>query len=147
MKSKDDGLNAYYPTTNYSFYSAFDRNFKNNNTVKPSLSCINQNDKLTEVKLGNKLGLLTADESTLAGSGWNGYNSSSYLNIGVDAWLFSPFWWGGDGAEAFSVHSDGQLHDSGVNWSSYGVRASISLSSSSMVMAGDGTIETPWLVQ
>ena len=148
MKSKDDGLNAYFSTSNYSFHSAYGRNHKNqtinNNAVKPSLSCINDNDRLIEAKLGNKLGLLTADEAILAGSSW--YASSS-LNIGVDAWLSSPGCWNYGGANAFTVSPGGRLGDIFVNWSNPGVRASISLSSSSLVVSGDGTIEKPWVVK
>ena len=151
MKSKDDGLNAYRPTDNISPHSAHGRNIKNqtinDDTVKPSLSCINQNDKLTEAKLGNKLGLLTADEATLAGSGYHGYNRDTYLNIGVDAWLFSPSDWGSYSASVFYVDYKGQLSNDNVYDSTPSVRPSISLSSSSVVVAGDGTIEKPWLVQ
>ena len=148
MKSKDDGLNAYGSTNNWSYHSVFGRNFKNqtinNSTVKPSLSCINQNDKLTEAKLGNKLGLLTFDEATLAG---NSFYASSYLNIGVAAWLFSPNRLSSRGAIAFFVASIRRPGGDDVDRSDHGVRPSISLSSSSLVVAGDGTIEEPWVVQ
>ena len=151
MKSKDDGLNAYIPDFNESDHSAYGRNFKNqivnNNTVKPSLSCINDNDKLTESKLGNKLGLLTADEAALAGSGRHGYNTASYLNIDVRAWLLSPSIWDDSNAFAFHVYSGGELFGFILYWSDSVVRPSISLSSSSSVVAGDGTTEKPWLVQ
>ena len=148
MKSKDDGLNAYQLAYNWSPHSAYGRNVKNqtinNNTVKPSLSCINQNDKLTEAKLGNKLGLLTADEAVLAGSSWY---TSSYLNIGVRAWLFSPSHWSYNYAYAFRVDYDEKLYYYNVGWSDSVACPSISLSSSSLVATGDGTIEKPWVVQ
>ena len=148
MKSKDDGLNAYWTTENFSPHSAYGRNIKNqtfnSNTVKPNLSCINGNDRLTEAKLGNKLGILTADEATLAGSSWY---TSSYLNIGVNTWLFSPSFWKKSDAFALSVGSDGQLSRSPVSWLGPGARPSISLSSSNMVVSGDGTVEKPWVVQ
>ena len=157
MKSKDDGLNAYdsvnpWPTGNWSPHSALSRNFKNpvvnNNTIRPSLACINQNDVLTLSKLGNKLGLLTADEATLAGSGWHGYNSSSYLNRGIVTWLFSPSYWHYSDAGAFLLDDGGDLYYNRGSILDSFVRPVISLPyASSLILTGNGTIENPWLVQ
>ena len=150
MKSKDDGLNAQEPKFNTSYHSAYGRNIETRN-VKPSLSCINQNDKLTAAELGNKLGLLTADEATLAGSGSLGYNYYSYLTIGSRGetsapLLLSPGGLSGNVPFASYVYHDGRLSYGGFAWSGYMARPSISLSSASLVI-GDGTIERPWVVQ
>ena len=148
MKSKDDGLNVYQPEDNWSFHSAFDNNYRRRQreaiNAVPRLSCINDNDKLTEAKLGNKLGLLTADEATLAGSGNPGYNTASYLNVGVGTWTLSPGYFDKEYCGMLSVIGSGRLEmDSGKLFT----RPSISLSSSSSVAAGDGTVEKPWVVQ
>ena len=151
MRSKDDGTNSDSNTGDYSAYSASARD----HTAILSLSCINDNDKLTEAKLGNKLGLLIADEATLAGNGRYGYNDASYLNIGAEMWLLSPdaLWWrlyqqDYVSVSVFLVDSGGRLQYHGnITQPGPGVRPSISLSSSSLVVAGDGTIEKPWVVQ
>lgn len=41
-------------------------------------------------KLDYKVGLITADELTLAGSGWDGYDASAYLFTSEPTWSASP---------------------------------------------------------
>ena len=151
MKSKDDGLNVYEAVSNYNPNSAHGRSYKNqtinNNMIKPKLSCTNENDRLKKDQLGNKVGLLTADEATLAGHGVYGYNTASYLNIGVYAWLLSPDAWNGYGAFGCYLETNGRLNGKSSHWVDPGVRPSISLLASSVIAAGDGTIEKPWVVQ
>ena len=151
MKSKDDGLNVYNPKYTWSAHSAYGRNYKNsdinNDTVRPSLTCVNENDKFISRKLGNKLGLLTADEAVLAGSGGDGYSASSFLNAGASELLLSPGRWHGTQAGVFSISANGQLVDLPCDSPNYHARAAISVNSASLVVAGDGTIARPWLVQ
>ena len=152
MKSKDDGLNKVDNIlVNSSLFAPSARNpyaQYAQNTVKPSLSCANENDRLRAAQLGAKLGLLTIDEATLAGSSTQGFSTQSYLNISADTWLLSPQYWSDGYAGAFNLQKDGQSARSSVTWDEGTVRPAISLSfTASLIVAGDGTMEKPWVVQ
>ena len=152
MKSKDNGLNAYDPKNNVSLHSAVGRNQKNltinNNIVKPSLTCANQNDSLSSLQLGNKLGLITADEAALAGNGFEGFSSGSYFNTGTRVWTLSPSGCYNYYVGAYDVDYDGQLYVYNVFSAVYWVRPVVSLSyADSLVLTGDGTIERPWIIK
>ena len=128
-------------------------------TKQPTLKCPNDNNgvKLSKFTVddttngnGNltyKIGLLTADEISFAGSIAYTYNRSTYLqeNTGTNWWWsLSPVDFDGDRAFVWSVYSGG-LNNSGV-YSRDGLRPVISLISSTNV-TGDGTSENPYVVE
>ena len=137
---KTEGVNIHY--------GAYGRNVE---TYSPSIECPNENDKFTvssEVgngKLTYPVALLTADEATLAGNGYNGFSNKSYLYTGQWYWLLTPNYFYSSYAYGFSVNSSGDLNDYTVN-STGGVRPSVSLAPGTMVSDGNGTANFPFEV-
>jgi len=131
----------------YLFFGPFGKN-----AISPyvsDLSCPNQADSFTvsnengNGKLTYPVALLTADEYTLAGLGWSGYSSSSYLNSGTNQWSLSPLGFSYYYAIEFSVYSSGSLSEDGVD-STIGVRPAITLANDLVVERGTGTSESPY---
>ena len=142
--------------TNSTDYAAYNRL---DSTKQPTLKCPNDNNgvKLSKFTVddttngnGNltyKIGLLTADEISFAGSIAYTYNRSTYLqeNTGTNWWWsLSPNIFDGNYAYVWGVRSGG-LRDFGVR-SGDGLRPVISLISSTNV-TGDGTSENPYVVE
>ena len=104
-----------------------------------TVSSENGNGKLTY-----PVALLTADEITLAGSGWRGYSSSSYLNTGQYWWSLSPYFFNNvSRAYEIGVSFSGALNYFYVNFT-YGVRPSVSLAPGILVSRGTGTSTNPY---
>lgn len=103
----------------------------------------------TSNELRHPAALLTADEVSLAGSGYNGilpYNAKSFLNSGSYFWLLSPYIRSSNGgASEFFLRSSSSLDFNGVNVS-YGVRPAISLKPGTYVTSGNGTATSPWTI-
>ena len=145
---------------NATFYGSAHRASYYSKNPTPSLICVNQNDKFTvnskngNGKLTYPVGLITADETLLAG--YNTYSSNSndykdlsnYLSTGNDYWTFSPVYLQADAVSytAF-VYSPGFLSNGRANYAR-GVRPVISLKSGSLIEpVGDGTATNPYLVK
>jgi len=117
----------------------------------PDLTCANSSDFYTvsSSNKGNKsliypIGLITADEVSLAG-GVNGKtNSSYYLYNGQHYWTLSPYNFSGTSAGLFFVNSAGYLHSGGVS-NSFDVRPVINLKSDTK-FTGKGTTSDPYVV-
>ena len=135
--------------TGYSYFGAYGNNVS---TKNPSVSCPNVNDSFTvSSENGNgaldyPVALLTADELTLAGHGWNGYSRNAYLYTGQYYWSLSPYYFSYSNALGFNVHSRGILNYSSVI-NSRGVRPSVSLAPGIMISGGDGTSEDPYQLE
>ena len=117
------------------FYAPYNR------TSSGSLQC-NELDVLSQDngKLPNPIGLLTSDEYVLAGSG------NSYLDVGINYWTMSPYYFFDGGANVFCVTSSGRLYFNNVNWTVPGVRPVINLKSA-ITITGEGNIDKPFKVQ
>ena len=146
------GLTQYY-------FGAYPRNTQAS-TFNPLLTC--PRGKVDLYSYSNNAGngngqltyptaLLTADEASLAGDGWNNsfsaYNANSFLRSGSNFWLLSPNNRNSGGpARGFLLGSSGALgNDRGVG-SAYGVRPAISLTSGTVPVSGTGTATDPWIV-
>ena len=109
----------------------------------PSLKC---NGELS--KINSKVGLITADELALAGYAYNISNTTTYLQENATDtywWSLSPIIFNGGLANVWSVGGgNGRFDDYFVN-STYGVRPSISLKSTTNV-TGEGTSSTPYII-
>ncbi len=131
------------------YFGAYDRLLT---TYQPSLACINDEDKFTiDAKKGNGLltypvALLTADEYMLAGG--NGYttNSSYYLYTNQYWWTLSPSSLINNRAGGFSVNSRGYLASVDVS-STNGVRPALSLAPGTKIKNGDGSMNSPFVVE
>ena len=135
--------------TGASFFAAYGRNI---GTFKPSISCTNTRDSFTvdssngNGKLTYPVGLLTADEYTLAGSGYKGYSTDAYLYTGKYQWSLSPCYFNYNYAFEFYLSSSGALNSSSVN-AARGVRPSVSLKPGTYATGGDGSFSTPYIVE
>jgi len=118
----------------------------------PDLTCANSSDFYTvsSSNKGNKsliypIGLITADEVSLAG-GVNGKtNSSYYLYNGQHYWTLSPFILDSYGvAKVFIVYSSSFLEYN--VFYSLGIRPVINLKANT-TLTGKGTISSPYVVQ
>ena len=130
--------------TNKTFYGAAQRLISASGSTGgtgPSLKC---NGELS--KINSKVGLITADELTLAGSLAYKDNYSTYLIENTDAsswWTMSPYTCLGDYASVW-VHGSA-LREDRVIFDNIGLRPVISLISSTNV-TGDGTSENPYII-
>ena len=136
-------------STGTSIFAAYGRNMS---TFKPSISCTNTRDSFTvdssngNGKLTYPIGLLTADEYTLAGSGYKGYSTDAYLHTGKYQWSLSPYYFYGTYAYEFNLTSSGYLNYYYV-YTSRGVRPSVSLKPGTYATGGDGSTVSPYIVE
>ena len=136
-------------STGSSLFAAYGRNIS---TFKPSISCTNTRDSFTvdssngNGKLIYPVGLLTADEYTLAGSGNKGYSIDAYLHTGQYQWSLSPSHVSTYAGE-FLLYSSGALNGNYFVTDTLGVRPSVSLKPGTYVSGGDGSVSTPYIVE
>ena len=148
--------------TNQTGYGTYNRIYGGGaaSYANPSLKCPNDNNggKLSKFTVsdttngnGNltyKIGLLTADEIAFSGSISGYYNRSTYLQENTGGywwWSLSPYYFSGYYADVWLVSSGGLYYDN-VNFD-IGLRASISLVSSTTISGGSGTSEDPYVVK
>ena len=117
-------------------YAAYER-LDTNKT--PTLECSNTNDIYT-----TKIGLITADEVSMAGGVWgNASNTSYYLYTGQYYWTMSPSYYSGF-AYVFRVGLYGYLGYYNVAYA-MGVRPVLNLSAD-ITLTGTGTMSDPYVV-
>ena len=146
--------------TNATAYGAAARASYYTTTPNPSLVCPNANDKFTvSTANGNgaltyPVGLITLDETVLAGfntkeSNSSGYFDANYLCTNSDYWTFSPVYmhygYVGSGAYVGVVAGVGDVFSDRVNYTR-GVRPAVSLADGTLV-TGKGTRTNPYVVQ
>ena len=121
-------------------YAAYERLYTNKT---PTLQCSNTNDIYT-----TKVGLITADEVSMAGGTTSG-NSSYYLYTGQDYWTMSPYSFtvGSSSSSAYvsPVFSNGNLGNYNVGRAAAGVRPVINLKAD-VTLTGSGTQTDPYVV-
>lgn len=124
------------------------------NTPNPAFdentACPNENDRFTTTKasFGNKklkysVGLLTADEVTLAGNGYKSYNTSAYLYTGQSVWTMTPSYYAYNIGYNFYLAS--YNNNIATNSNLY-VRPSIVLKAYTKVSGGTGTTANPYVI-
>ncbi|MBP5204542.1 BspA family leucine-rich repeat surface protein [bacterium] len=129
----------------------------------PSLGCTNKADRFTlkvsgsssikgtsgagNNKLDYPIGLITADEVSLAGgvAGLQATNCSYYLCIGKDYWTMTPSDYDSYGAYGLFVHSEGYIYYNRVN--TKGIRPVINLKATVKYDSGKGTVGNPYTVK
>lgn len=135
------------PTTTYG------ANRRISQQKSPSLVCPQESDAFTvSTANGNgnltyPIGLLTADEVSMAGGMYGSINTSYYLCTGQMFWLMSPYYFNAplNSAVQLVVASTGRMDASVVN-TNRGIRPVINLSSTVLVAGGDGTASNPFTV-
>ena len=133
--------------TTQTYYGGYIRLITNKS---PDLKCKNSSDLYTvsgsskgNKKLANPIGLITADEVSMAGGVWLTTNKSYYLYTGQTYWTMSPCNFNGSYASVFRVRPTGYLHDTNVD-DTYGVRPVINLAHDVVIKSGNGTSSTPY---
>ena len=138
-----------YSSSNVFYFST------NNRRHSPSVECPNESrDGFTvstssggNGKLTYPVGLLTADEVMLAGGRGNGSsNSEYYLYTGQSYLLLSPSEFSIN-AYGFYVSSDGGLFNNCSVGYSRGARPSVSLAPGTRITEGDGTVNSPYVIE
>ncbi len=144
--------------TSTTYYGAYGRLV---NSKEPSLKCTNENDLYTtgNSNIGNKsltnpIGLITADEVSMAGgvsSGTSGTsNTSYYLYTGSNYKIMSPYGYFNDGgttrAVLFGVDTTGVLRRFSNTTSAHGARPVINIKKD-VELEGNGTSNAPYKIK
>ena len=93
--------------------------------------------------LTNPIGLITADEVSMAGGVFKEKNHSYYLYNNSIYWTMSPYIFSNSSNRVFSVDSDDSLNYWGVD-NEWGVRPVINIASNVAIKSGNGTSSTPY---
>ena len=121
-------------------------------SISPDLSCPQSNDRfsVTSVKgnglLSNPVGLITADEVSMAGGRTSSQNTLYYLYTGTYYWTMTPslfYYW--SYASEFYVTATGVLDISNVH-NGFGVRPVVNLNTDNLSFTGTGTMQDPYVV-
>lgn len=132
-----------------SFYNAYSNN---SSSYNPTYGCSTDNGKFTVSQdYGNgaltyPVGLLTADEFTLAGSGYNNFNSASFLNIGQSQWTMSPYSTHHQTTSMYVVNSTGYLYFLNTGGQAL-TRPAIVLKNNLELAGGSGTASDPYRIK
>ena len=130
---------------NVTYYGATQRLVSKSNSAGgtgPSLKC---NGELS--KINSKVGLITADELAFAGYAKGLQNTTTYLQENATDtwwWSLSPSYFNGSNAYVWGVGGGSGVFG-GLVSSTYGVRPSISLKSTTNV-TGEGTSSSPFII-
>ena len=138
-----------YLTTPATIYGTFGRL---SSSKKPSLKCVQENDKFKvsneSAKLNYPIALITADEVAMAGGIRVEANSNYYLYNGNYFWTLSPANFNSYDSRAYVlfVYPSGGLHYGSTVTDSFGVRPVINLKADTQITKGDGTALNPYVV-
>ena len=150
-------LNGWNPnggnsTNNDLHFSAYNRV---RTIYSPNLTCSRDIDKFTTSSsngngsLTYPVGLLTVDEIMFAGGGFGTANDSYYLYTGNVMWFGSPHIFTEFDAGEFAGGANGCIGYTGVSNTAWeiGVRPSVSLAPSTEISSGNGTANSPYIVE
>ena len=138
-----------YKLDSTTYYGAYDR-LANKRT--PSLKCSQENDKFkvssTSAKLDYPIGLIHADEVSLAGGVYNTTNMNYYLYNSRYFWTLSPSHFDSysSNVRTWTVASSGILNPWYNVVTSRGVRPVINLEQNVTISKGDGSALNPFTV-
>ena len=127
----------------------------------PSLTCLQDNDKYTvnstngNGKLTYPVGLLSADELAYAGAVDGTSNTSYYLYTNQKWWTLSSGNYRSGNVDVFVIYDTGALfsevstyyYNCDVSTFSYGIRPSVSLKLGTSFTSGNGTANSPYIVE
>ncbi len=142
-----------YSTNSFTLYGAYARLSKS--TLEPIIICSDKEHDLYTVDnlkgngaLTNPIGLLSADEATLAGMTNKTLNTLNFIFNGSRFWTMSPcsFSPSDSAAQGFYINSNGSIN---FNWiiNDFGVRPVINLKSDVEIAGGIGTLNDPYIVK
>ncbi|MBP5204379.1 InlB B-repeat-containing protein [bacterium] len=160
----DTSIGSIVTADSYYYFGAYSRLYENK---APSLVCTNQSDRYTLKNIGissiqgvsgdgnNRLnypiGLLTADEVSLAGGKYNTSNNNYYLYSGQYYWLSSPHNVRYDSqsntANMFYTSTYGSISYYELRASGIGIRPVVNLKPSIKYVSGTGTVSDPYEIE
>ncbi len=126
-------------TNNKTYFGAYDRLFSD---VAPIATC--PSTKNNGGVYNQKVGLVTADEVTLAGGLQNTTNTSYYLYNGTSFWTASAAEFTSGVAQMVVVNSDGTIAEERVD-TSQGIRPVINIVGN-LTFEGSGTKDNPYIL-
>ena len=110
--------------------------------VTNDLSCTSVTDKFSisnnKAKLTYKVGLMTSSEMNLL-------NNSNARKSGQNYWLATPRYFSGERAGSYTIDTNGNFYSYAVS-TSQGLRPAISLIPGIKYLSGDGSMETPYVI-
>ena len=123
-------------------------------SISPDLSCPQSNDRfsVTNIKgnglLSNPVGLITADEVSMAGGRTSSQNTLYYLYTGTNYWTMTPplFYYSSNAYE-FNVTAAGALYGAHSVYFGYGVRPVVNLNTDNLTFTGVGTMQDPYVIE
>ena len=125
----------------------------NGSSISPSLNCPQANDKFSVTttkgngKMSNPVGLITADEVSMAGGKTGAQNTLYYLYTGTYYWTMTPSLFNSDSiAREFFVTFSGELLYVIVN-NGHGVRPVVNLNTDNLTFTGTGTMQDPYVIE
>jgi len=136
--------------TSITYYASYYRLYTNKT---PTLKCGVQNDRFTvsDESIGNKdltypVGLMSADEISLAGLVSGIVNYTNHLYTQQNYWSLSPYYFDSSTARVWRVNSSGFLSYEYV-LNTCGLRPVVSLASTTKITGGSGTSTNPYIVE
>ena len=147
--------NSGYLLTTHTYFAPRTRLLDAADGDKSATLLCNKNDNFsvtettnTNGKLDYPIGLITADEVAFAGGKYNEKNENFWLRTNGYFWTMSPSIFNSSHARAlqFNVNPTGPLSNTDVP-GGYGLRAVINLSSNTLISRGDGTVESPHVIE
>ena len=82
-----------------------------------------------------------------AGMAANMSNNTFYLYIGSYYWSLSPAYFSGSHAYVYALSVNGSFYSNYVSQTARGVRPAISLASGTKIADGDGSVDSPYVVE
>ena len=137
-------------------YGLFDTIYSNQKIIdsNPDLYCPQNNDKFSVTttkgngKMNNPVGLITADEVSMAGGITGAQNTLYYLYTGTNYWTMTPaHYYYYDLAHEFYVVSTGGIGTWNMLHSEFGVRPVINLDTTKVTFTGTGTMQDPYVIK
>ena len=139
------------------YFSSYDRHYCTasasqcyNQVPAPTLKCTNKSDRYTtsDTVIGNgllnqKVGLITGDESILAGGKYNTANYTYYLSTNAFWGMTSHMYF----SSSASVYVIGEGVSADAINNTYGLRPVINLNSNVTIASGDGSATDPYIVE
>ena len=123
----------------------------NGSSISPSLNCPQANDKFSVTttkgngKMSNPVGLITADEVSMAGGKTGAQNTLYYLYTGTYYWTMTPSHFFSNAYE-FCVTSSGEFVNGNVDYGG-GVRPVVNLNTENLSFTGTGTMQDPYVIE
>ena len=144
--TKDGGIG-----NNATYFSSYSRNVSNKT---PSYKCKNESNDLFTMndgtfgnkKLSEPIGMVSADEISYAGGTAYQINYKVYLHGGYTYWTMTPSYFYEGVAFTNNLSKNSHFGD-GIIESNDGIRPVIALNSKAIVTSGDGSLESPYIVE